>query len=109
MTSARPNVLSRMVNWLRAGYPEGIPDHDYVVLFGILHRSLTEAEVDQVAQQLIAGPGGIERPLTHDDIRRLIQETVLEKPGDADVRRVAGKLAEGGWPLAGMDQLADKQ
>lgn len=42
-----------MVTWLRAGYPDGVPQHDYVALFGILHRALTESEVDDIARRMI--------------------------------------------------------
>lgn len=51
--SASGDVLSRVVTWLRAGYPDGVPEHDYVALFGILHRALTEQEVDDIARRMI--------------------------------------------------------
>ena len=28
-------VVARVVGWLRAGYPTGVPEHDYVPLLGI--------------------------------------------------------------------------
>ncbi|HEY5484993.1 MAG TPA: DUF3349 domain-containing protein, partial [Propionibacteriaceae bacterium] len=33
--------MTRVVGWLRAGYPDGVPQQDYVALLGILHRQLT--------------------------------------------------------------------
>ena len=33
----------RLVNWLRAGRPEGIAQGDYIALMGVLHRKLTTA------------------------------------------------------------------
>ncbi|HVK45149.1 MAG TPA: DUF3349 domain-containing protein [Micropruina sp.] len=92
----RRSLFERILNWLRAGYPEGVPEHDYVALFGILHRSLTPSEVDELAREL-AGNRGAE--VSDDEIRDLIRRSALEEPSGADVRRVAGRLAEGGWPL----------
>ena len=33
--------MQRVLQWLRAGYPEGVPQQDYVALLGILRRTLT--------------------------------------------------------------------
>ena len=92
----RTGLLERIVGWLRAGYPEGVPQHDYVALLGILQRSLTDAEVETLAQRLRESRGS---SVTDDEIRRLIRSTAMEEPSEQDVRRVAGRLAEGGWPL----------
>ncbi|MFT3861366.1 DUF3349 domain-containing protein [Micropruina sp.] len=94
---ADPNGLfERILQWLRAGYPDGVPQHDYVALLGILRRSLTTAEVEQLAYQLRASNGSTD---TDEQIRDLIRRTALEEPSAHDVRRVASRLAQGGWPL----------
>ena len=85
-----------IVGWLRAGYPDGIPQHDYIALFGILHRSLTDAEVIDIADRLQA-----DGDTSTEAIRDLIRKHALEEPSDSDVRRVASRLAAAGWPLAG--------
>jgi hypothetical protein len=36
-----PPFLSAVVDWLRAGYPQGIPERDYVPLLALLARRLT--------------------------------------------------------------------
>jgi hypothetical protein len=41
----RSNFLSRAVQWLRAGYPTGVPRQDYVVLLGLLQRKLSHHTV----------------------------------------------------------------
>lgn len=105
MSETNPNILERILQWLRAGYPAGIPQHDYIALFGILHRSLTPEEVERIADQLHQGTGGLDDDITHDDIRALIEKTVHEEPSEDDVRRVAGRLAEGGWPLVAARDL----
>ena len=33
---ALPDFLTKIVGWLRAGYPEGVPEHDYLPLFALL-------------------------------------------------------------------------
>ena len=51
---ALPPVLASIVNWLRAGYPEGVPEPDYIPLFALLHSRLTEADVSAIADELAA-------------------------------------------------------
>ena len=87
--------VETVVGWLRAGYPDGIPDHDYIALLGILHRSLTDAEVAEIADRLRA-----DGDTSDEAIRDSIRERALEEPSDSDVRRVASRLAGAGWPLA---------
>ena len=40
---ALPPFLTRIIDWLRAGYPEGVPEHDYIPLFALLGSQLTNA------------------------------------------------------------------
>ena len=46
---ATPPVLSKIIEWLRAGYPEGVPEHDYIPLFALLGSQLTNEEVSLIA------------------------------------------------------------
>ncbi|GAA5048898.1 DUF3349 domain-containing protein [Nocardia callitridis] len=55
--SVRPNLLHKIVGWLRAGYPQGVPRSDYVALLAVLHRHLTDFEVAAIAEELIAASG----------------------------------------------------
>lgn len=100
--SSDGNIVQRVLAWLRAGYPEGVPQQDYVALFGVLHRALTPTEVESLAQRLAEGDTV---PVGRDDIENLIRRTVHEEPSDADVRRVAGRLAAGGWPLERLEPV----
>jgi len=93
---ALPPVLSAIVGWLRAGYPEGVPEVDYLPLFALLGSQLTDAEVSQIADEL-ASSGN---PESAGAIRAAIT-TVTDQPvGESDIARVRARLAEGGWPLA---------
>ncbi len=94
--SDHKSPFERILHWLRAGYPEGVPQHDYVALLGVLQRSLTTDEVEQLALRLREERGS---STSDEQIRDLIRQTALEEPSEADVRRVASRLAQGGWPL----------
>jgi hypothetical protein len=93
---ALPPVLSSIVGWLRAGYPEGVPDVDYVPLFALLASQLTDAEVAEIAAEL-------ENSSNRDSaeaIRVAIVTVTNGQARDSDVARVRARLAGGGWPLA---------
>jgi Protein of unknown function (DUF3349) len=101
MTTIEPRAsfVARAVEWLRAGYPTGIPRGDYIALLGVLRRKLTEGEVRQIAAQLTeAADQGDE--ITVSDVEKLINEATLDEAAPADVARVSSRLAAGGWPLA---------
>ena len=51
---ALPHVVARIVNFLRAGYPEGVPQTDYIPLLALLRRRLSDEEVVAVASELAA-------------------------------------------------------
>lgn len=97
---SRAPLMRRFLDWLRAGYPHGIPQHDYIALFGILHRDLTEAEVEEIAMVLHEEDGGNYANCAPQRIRDLIQKHIHEAPSDMDVARVSNRLAQGGWPLS---------
>ena len=95
----RRNVVARVVGWLRAGYPDGVPQQDYVALLGILHRQLTDEEIVAIAQTLARD--------TETDvegrIRAAIRRKTLQPATDDEVARVSARLAGVGWPLAMVD------
>ncbi|ABG93817.1 MULTISPECIES: DUF3349 domain-containing protein [Rhodococcus] len=96
-----PPFLSSIIGWLRAGYPNGVPEQDYIPLFALLTRRLSEDEVDAVADALVE-EGDI--PIEKTDIQVLITKVTDELPLESDVDRVRSNLAAGGWPLAGPAQ-----
>jgi len=98
-TGRSRNVVARVVGWLRAGYPDGVPQQDYIALLGILHRQLTDEEIVEIAQTLAdRSDGDVE-----ERIRLAIRRRTLEPATDADVARVSARLATVGWPLALVD------
>jgi hypothetical protein len=89
-----------VLDWLRAGYPEGIPAQDYAPILGVLQRRLTPEEIQGIAEGLAAQALTSPDPITRDDIEAMIEQTVYQRASDADVARVSARLAAGGWPLA---------
>ncbi|MFI7370240.1 DUF3349 domain-containing protein [Actinoplanes sp. NPDC049668] len=92
--------MTRAVEWLRAGYPAGIPRGDYVALLGVLRRRMTEDEVRRIAvdladQSVLAG----DDPISTEDIEQMISTALLQVATPEDVVRVSARLAAGGWPL----------
>jgi hypothetical protein len=90
-----PAFLTAVLDWLRAGYPDGIPEPDYIPLIALLARRLTSEEVAMVAAQLRA-EGRL--PVTNTDIGELIMSITDELPRQEDVARVRAQL-ESGWPV----------
>ena len=100
MSDLRSNFLDRALEWLRAGYPAGVPRQDYVVLLGLLRRKLTEYEVRRIAQQLADQAQDGTDPISRQDVEQMINGAVLQEASEQDVARVSARLAAGGWPLA---------
>ena len=97
---ALPPILSSIISWLRAGYPEGVPDVDYIPLFALLASQLTDADVAAIGDEL----AGSSDPDSVRAIRTAIGAVTNGKPLDSDVARVRARLAAGGWPLARPEQ-----
>jgi Protein of unknown function (DUF3349) len=86
--------LAKIVAWITAGYPEGVPGPDRVPLFALLKPRLTDDEVKTVAEGLMA-----RGEFDQVDIGVLITQMTDELPDPDDIERVRGRLATKGWPL----------
>jgi hypothetical protein len=86
--------LSSIVNWLRAGYPEGVPPTDYFPLLALLRRRLSDDEVKTVTKELLRRDG-----FDEIDIGVAITQRTDELPSPVDVERVRTRLAGKGWPF----------
>ncbi|WP_327146128.1 DUF3349 domain-containing protein [Nocardia sp. NBC_01327] len=89
-------LLSRIVAWLRAGYPQGVPDTDYIPLLSLLAKRLPEDEVRQVAAALVQ-QGTI--PADKADVGVVITKLTDELPTESDLARVRAHLVASGWPI----------
>lgn len=102
LTPQPDRLITRVVGWLRAGYPTGVPEQDYVPLLGILQRSLTPTELEQVVDELVAdsvrsGTTGVR--IEPSRVRAHIEDLLLGPALPEDLVRVASTLAAAGWPL----------
>ena len=93
---ALPPFLKSIIEWLRAGYPEGVPDVDYIPLFALLGSQLSDDDVHAIAEEL----ANESQPESAETIRQAIATVTDHPASDADVARVKARLAAGGWPLA---------
>ena len=93
---ALSDMLMRVVGFLRAGYPEGIPAHDYIPLIALLRRRLSDDDVIAVAEEMISG-GDI--PIDETDVRVAITKLTDEMPSPEDTERIKSRLAAVGWPV----------
>ena len=91
-------ALENVVNWLNAGYPEGVPPKDYFPLLALLKRSLTEDEVVKAAQSILRSNDG--DTVTEAEIHAAVQGVIDTEPNPEEIHQVASRLASVGWPLA---------
>lgn len=92
MSPQNRDLLTRVLDWLRQGYPEGPGRGDYIALLGVLRRRLTDEEIDSFAEELAAANESV----TVDDIHNLIREQALLNPKKKDVALITDALAEEG-------------
>jgi hypothetical protein len=97
------SLLSSIVDFLRAGYPEGVPRQDYIPLLALLRRQLSDDEVLEVVQTVLGSDQGD----VAESVARAIREITNEEPLKGDLARVAARLASGGWPLAALGDITE--
>jgi hypothetical protein len=90
------DLVARMAAFVRAGYPQGVPETDYIPLLAVLWRRLSDDEVAAVAIQLAARG---ELNIDTADIGVAITRITDELPSPADLDRVQRRLETIGWPV----------
>jgi len=102
-------VIRRVLNWLTAGYPKGVPPTERYALIALLQRTLTTDEVQQVIAALTAeqSPALEDGVITDDEIRNMIGKVIEDAPSENDLRKVSSRLAAAGWPLEGTLEQAE--
>jgi len=98
--------IHAVLEWLRAGYPAGVPGPDRVPLLALLRSTpLTADEIKKVVAEIAVfeanTPAG--HLVDYDEIERFVEGVAHHDAGPENVRRVAAQLAAAGWPLAGID------
>ncbi|MEE6169617.1 MULTISPECIES: DUF3349 domain-containing protein [Mycobacteriaceae] len=103
------SLVTSILNWLRAGYPEGVPGTDRVPLLALLRATpLTDDQVKEVVRNITANGSAalVDGKIDRDEIAEFISEVTEHDAGPENINRVAAKLAAVGWPLAGVDRDA---
>jgi hypothetical protein len=88
---ALPSLLTRVVGWLRAGYPHGAPGHGYIPLIALLGTRITDDEMTLIAGELAFSSA----PESAEEIRKAITAVTRATASDDDVARVRSQLARG--------------
>jgi hypothetical protein len=89
-------LVARWVAFVRAGYPQGVPETDYIPLLALLRRRLSDDEVAAVAAQLAARG---EMNIDAANIGVAITRITDELPSQTDLERVQHRLETIGWPV----------
>ena len=95
--------VASIVSWLRAGYPNGVPQNDYLPILALLSRRLSNDEVVEIARQFLHMPHA-----GFADIGAEILRITDQLPAPIDVDRVRAKLAAHGWPLDDPREAAEE-
>jgi Protein of unknown function (DUF3349) len=96
VTTVLSGLLTRIVAFLRAGYPEGVPANDYIPLLALLRRRLSDDEVLAVATELMSTG---QTPVEGTDVRVAITKLTDDMPSAEDTERVKRRLVAAGWPV----------
>ena len=92
--------VGKVLDWLRAGYPGGVPGPDRVPLLALLRNTpLTEDEIREVVREISAAeskepPGHV---IDVDEIETFIEGVAHHDGGPENIKRIADILAAGGW------------
>jgi hypothetical protein len=95
----RPGIVERVVDWLRIGYPEGVPSNDYVPVLALLRRRLTDEEVSLVAEKLVS-IADADREVELEDAHEIMSKVLDGLPDEADMDRVLEHLKANGVTIA---------
>jgi endonuclease III len=101
------SLLSSILDWLRAGYPEGVPGPDRVPLLALLRATpLTEEQIKEVVRNITTNGSAAlaDGEIGEDEIAAFIKDVSHHDAGSENVQRIAAKLAAAGWPLAGVGE-----
>jgi Protein of unknown function (DUF3349) len=87
-------LVSRIVVFFRAGYPDWAPKTGYIPLLALLPRRVSDDEIASITAKLLLRE---RRPIDNADIGVEITRTTSEMPSLNDLERVNQRLAAAGW------------
>lgn len=107
--TAKSRVQS-MLNWLRSGYPGGVPGPDRVPLLALLRNSpLTEEQIKEVVREITATDSGVldDGVIDRDEIEKFIEGVAHHDGGPENIKRVADILEAQGFTLEGLHEFEE--
>jgi hypothetical protein len=106
------SLVRSVLDWLRAGYPGGVPGPDRVPLLAVLRDTpLTEEQVKEVVREIASHQDEVlaDGVIDHDEIEKFIEGVAHHDGGPENIKRVADVLAAAGWTLAPSLDAADEK
>jgi uncharacterized protein DUF3349 len=92
--------LTGVLDWLREGYPAGVPPKDYIPLLALLRRRLTEDEVREIAHEIAGLGNGADGVNGAADIGVQITKLTDAMPSPEDIALIEERLvSHHGWPV----------
>lgn len=108
---AEKSLVRSVLDWLRAGYPGGVPGPDRVPLLALLRDTpLTEEQVKEVVREITAKDSAAlaDGVIDRDEIEKFIEGVAHHDGGPENIKRVADILAAAGWTLDPKLEAADR-
>ena len=95
----QPGYVARVMNWLRADYPNGVPAQDYLPVLAVLRPQLNDEDMMAIADQLAQGARAQGVAPSEADAREAIHRATEDEARPEEVERVRRMLAAHGWPF----------
>jgi hypothetical protein len=90
-------VVSKMVDFLRAGLPPGAPSTGYIPALALFPRSASDDELGLLASHF--GPSG-NFAITSTDIGVALTRLLGALPSPHDIQRASRRLVADGWTVS---------
>lgn len=106
------SLVRSAIDWLRSGYPGGVPGPDRVPLLALLRNTpLTEEQVQEVVREIAANESTVlaDGVIDHDEIEKFIEGVAHHDGGPENIKRVADVLAAAGWTIDPKLEAADEK
>ena len=102
-TAEHRSLLRRILDWLTAGYPSGVPPTERYALIALLKRTLSDDDIRQIIARLTAENSSAlaDGVITEEEIREMTGRVLDQPPSEEDINKVAARLAAAGWPSKG--------
>lgn len=99
----QPGYVARVMSWLRADYPNGVPAQDYLPVLAVLRPQLADEDMAAIADHLAQDARDQGVAPSEADARDAIQRATEDDPTPEEIERIRALLAAHGWPFEPKD------